>query len=79
MKFLFKIAILVVTARVLAGSPRGSNRDIDAVGDVTLRDVAREISTLFTKAEIVVSDAWSKPAPPKALAHRGTNARRPAD
>jgi hypothetical protein len=79
MKFLLKIAVLVVTARVLAGTPRGSSREIDAVGDVTLRDVAREISSLVTKAETVVTDAWSKPVQPKAVSRRGTNVRRPAD
>ena len=51
MRFLCKIALLILAARVLAGTPEGSNQDLDAVGNFSLRDLAGGIS-----AEIIYVD-----------------------
>lgn len=77
MRFLFKIAILILIARVLVGTPRGASHHVDTIGDLRLRDVAAEISSSATSIGNSVSDWWSKSATPKAVAHRGTNARHP--
>ncbi len=76
MKFLIKIAVVILTARVLASTPRGTNRHLDTVADLRLRDVATEISTSVTSFSSTVSGWWSSSATPKVVAHRGTNARR---
>lgn len=78
MKFLFKIALLILTARVLAGTPRGSNKDIDAIGDFSLRDIASGVNSAVVKAEGAVRGFWSEQSP-KVAARHGTSARRPAN
>jgi hypothetical protein len=80
-KFLFKIALLILTARVLAGTPRGSNKEIDAIGDFSLRDIASGVNSAVVKAEGVVRGFWSEQssAAPKAAARHSTGARRPAN
>lgn len=80
-KFLFKIALLILTARVLAGTPRGSSKEIDAIGDFSLRDIARGVTSAVAKAEGAVLGFWqdSTPAAPKAAARHSTGARRPAN
>ena len=81
MKFLFKIALLILTARVLAGTPRGSNRELDAIGDCSLRDIASGITSAVAKAGDAMRGFWSEtaPAPPKAAAGHSADARHPAD
>ena len=61
MKFLFKLAIIIAAARMLAGAPRGGNGGLNAVADFSLRDVAHTISTTFDKVETAVTNGWSKP------------------
>ena len=80
MKFLFKIALLILTARVLAGTPRGGNKEVDAIGDFSLRDIASGINSAVAKAEDAVRGLWSDPAPapPKGVARHSAGARRPA-
>ena len=80
MKFLFKIALLILTARVLAGTPRGSNKDIDAIGDFSLREIAIGVTSAVAKAEDAVRGLWSEPAsaPPKLVARHNAGARSPA-
>src|SRR6476659_6908874 len=70
-KFLFKIALVILAARVLAGTPRGSNHDIDAVGDFSLREIACGITSAVAKAEDAVCEFWRKPedAPAKDAWH----------
>ena len=79
MKLLFKLGLIVLTIRVLAGSPRGGTGAVDSIANTTLRDAAQGISTFCAKVETTVVDAWKGSPPPKAVAHRGTNARRPAN
>ena len=81
MKFVFKIAMLILTARVLAGTPRGSNKDLDAVGDFSLRDIASGITCAVAKTGDAVHGLWSEaaPAPPKVVARHSAGARRQAD
>ena len=81
MKFLFKIAIIILTARVLAGTPRGGNREVDAIGDFSLRDVAHTISATFDKVESAVAGWWSQPAPqtPKVATNRRAAVRHPGE
>lgn len=81
MKFLFKIALLILTARVLAGTPRGSIKEIDAIGDFSMRDIACGVTSAVAKAEGAVRGFWSEPslAAPKADARHSTGARRPAN
>jgi hypothetical protein len=80
MKFLCKIALLILTARVLAGTPRGSNKDLDTLGDFSLRDIAGGITSAVAKAGNAVRGLWEPaPAPPKAVALHSAGARHPAD
>ena len=81
MKLLFKIVILILTARVLAGTPRGGNKDLDAIGDLNLRGVASGITSAVAKAEGAVRALWweKTPAPPKAVARQNSGEHRPAD
>ena len=81
MKFLFKIGILILAARVLSGTPRGSNKEVDAVGDFSVREIAIGVTSAVEKAEGAVRGLWveQSPAPPKAVARHSTGARRPAD
>ena len=62
MRFILKVTIIILTARVLAGSPRGGSREVDAIGDLTVRDMARGISSAFDKVETAVVNWWQKPA-----------------
>ncbi len=81
MRFLCKIALLILAARVLAGTPEGSNKDLDAVGNFSLRDLAGGITFAVAKAGDAVRGLWSEPeaAPPKAVVHHSPGARLPAD
>lgn len=81
MKFLFKITLLILTARVLAGTPRGSNKDIDTIGDFSLRDIASGITSAVAKAGDAMHGLWSEHAParPKAVAGHSAGARHLAD
>ncbi len=78
MKFLIKIALVILTAKVLASTPRGTSHHLDTIADLKLRDVAVEISSSATSIGNTVSDWWSNSATPKVAAHRGTSARHPA-
>lgn len=81
MKFLLKITILILAARVLAGTPRGSNKEVDAVGDFSVREIAVGISSAVEKAEVAVRGLWTEPsaAPPKVVARHNASAPRPGD
>lgn len=79
MKFLIKIAIVILIARVLASTPRGTSRHLDTICDLRLRDVASEISASASSFGNSVKVWWTNSAPPKVALNRGTNARRPAD
>lgn len=77
MKFLLKITLLILTARVLAGTPRGSNKELDTIGDCSLRDIAGGITSAVAKAGDAMRGLWSvtAPAPPKAAARHSADAR----
>ncbi len=77
MKFIIKIALVILAAKVLASTPRGTSHHLDIVGDLKLRDVATELSTSVTNISGTVSDWWSISATPKVAVHRRTNARHP--
>ncbi len=77
MKFLIKIAIVILIARVLASTPRGTSRHLDTIADLKLRDVAVEISTSVASIGSTVSGWWSNSATPRVVGHRGTNVRHP--
>lgn len=79
MKFLIKIALVILTARVLASTPRGTSHHLDTIGDLKLRDVAAEISTSVSSIGSTVSAWWSHSATPRVVAHRGTSARHQGD
>lgn len=81
MKFLFKITLLILTARVLAGTPRGSNKELDTIGDFSLRDIASGITSAVLKAGDAMRGLLSEPAPapPKAVAGHSAGVRRLAD
>lgn len=79
MNLLAKIALLILTAKVLAGTPRGTNKDIDAIGDFSLRDIAHGISVAATKVEEAVVGLWTEPVRPKVAFRRPAGVHRPAD
>lgn len=81
MKFLLKITLLILTAKVLAGTPRGSSKELDTIGDCSLRDIASGITSAVAKAGDAMRGFWSEaaPAPPKVVARHNASARRPAD
>ena len=72
MKTLLKLALIVLAARVLAGTPRGSNQEIDAINDCTVRDIAGGIMCAVNRAEEGLRGLWSEPEapPPKGGRHR---------
>lgn len=47
MKLLLKIAIVVIVARILVHTPKGTNQVLDSINGFTLHDVAVRVDNLF--------------------------------
>lgn len=79
MKFLLKIALLILAARLLAGTPRGSNADLDAIGDFSVRQIAEGITAAVSKVQRSVSAFWAgqPPVPPRGASLSAAGEPRP--
>ena len=70
MKFLFKLAIIAIAAKLFISLPRGSSKELDKVGDLTVRDMAEHVAAAFSKVEKTVSGAFADEAT-EAKGHAG--------
>jgi hypothetical protein len=55
MKLLLKLSVVAFTAKTLVANPRGANKHLDRVGDMTVRQVAQEVDSAFTQLQKKVS------------------------
>ncbi len=51
MKLLIKLALVAFTAKAFVATPKGSNKELDRVGDMTVRQVAHEVDSAFTELQ----------------------------
>ena len=55
MKLLFKLALVALLAKGFLSIPKGSFKELDQMGDLTVRDVASHVVKAYDKAEKTVS------------------------
>ncbi|HSJ02474.1 MAG: hypothetical protein ACAI34_12025 [Verrucomicrobium sp.] len=51
MKHLLKIAIVVIAARLLVHTPKGTSEALDNLSSITLRDVAVQVDNIFIRVQ----------------------------
>ncbi len=56
MKFLFKLAVLVIAAKLLLQTPQGKNKQVDLIGGTTVREIATKVDSAVTKLTKTVRD-----------------------
>lgn len=78
MKLLAILLLVILAARFVASTPRGSHRELDAIGDCSVRDVAQGINSAVTKTGDFICGLWPESAPPKDADRHRADARRPA-
>jgi hypothetical protein len=59
MKLLFRIALIALAAKLFMALPQGSSKELDKVGNLTVRDMAAGVSSVCNKIERKVSEAFS--------------------
>jgi hypothetical protein len=59
MKFLLKVAILAAAAKLVLSTPPGTNRHLDRVSDLTVRQMAHHVDTVFAKLEATIKSMLS--------------------
>lgn len=79
MKFLCKLALLILAAKVLAEPPKAGNGMVNHVAQLTLHDVACEINDAWKEAQTWISEMLSSAqgTPAKAGARPNAGAHRP--
>lgn len=80
MKLLLKLALLALLAKAFVSVPKGSFKELDRVGDVTLRQMATQVAKICDKAQHTISLAFAD----ETTSAKGRHARsgaghRPAD
>ena len=51
MKLILTLVVVACAAKVIIANSRGHNREIDRVGDMTVRQVAHEVDTAVTNLQ----------------------------
>ena len=59
MKFLLKVAVLAAAAKFVLHTPHGANRQLDAVSNLTVRQIAQHVDTVFCKLEATIKAVLS--------------------
>ena len=59
MKFMLKVAALVVAAKFILHTPEGSNSTVDQVAKTTVRDLARHVDSAYTALETKIKKLLS--------------------
>ena len=72
MKLLFKLALLAMAAKMFVALPHGTSKELDKVGDLTVRQVASGLAGACQKVEKTLSAAFADAASePKARHEHG--------
>ncbi len=59
MKFVLKVAALVVAAKFILHTPEGSNSTVDKVAKTTVRDLAKHVDSAYTALEFKLKQLLS--------------------
>ena len=59
MKLIIKIAILAIAAKMFVATPRGSSKELDRVGDMTVRQVAHDVVHKLAQIEAKITKLLS--------------------
>jgi hypothetical protein len=59
MKFMLKVAALVIAAKCLLHTPEGANSTVDQVAKTTVRDLARHVDSAYTAIESKIKELLS--------------------
>lgn len=59
MKFLLKVAVLAAAAKFVLHTPQNANRHLDEVSNLSMRDIAHHVDTVFAKIEATIKSVLS--------------------